>query len=193
MRSDIATRALYSVQADGLEIEAAAKRRLADEYDAAQERGEVATDGRPKTLPDQKGFSPPTTKQVGLTYKEVHDARQFRDAEVVNCSVSLMGRAGISAKVTPPSILLQPENKDATVPVYSRSQAGSDAGMSETRDIMAHVTGHRPENYQNCNNPSRMPLTVACVKTADLCGFAHDRTASCSADLGGQLLRVYHL
>lgn len=81
MRSDIATRALYSVQADGLEIEAAAKRRLADEYDAAQERGEVATDGRPKTLPDQKGFSPPTTKQVGLTYKEVHDARQFRDAE----------------------------------------------------------------------------------------------------------------
>jgi hypothetical protein len=28
---------------EGFEIEAAAKRRLADEYDAAQERGEVAS------------------------------------------------------------------------------------------------------------------------------------------------------
>ena len=38
-------------QADALEIEAQAKRRLASEYDAAQERGEVQTDGRPKTAP----------------------------------------------------------------------------------------------------------------------------------------------
>jgi hypothetical protein len=38
-------------QADALEIEALAKRRLADEYDAAQECGEVATsrDGRRRT------------------------------------------------------------------------------------------------------------------------------------------------
>ena len=35
--------AAYRVQADALEIEAAAKRRLADEYDAAQSRGEVAS------------------------------------------------------------------------------------------------------------------------------------------------------
>jgi hypothetical protein len=31
----------HRAQADALEIEAGAKRRLADEYDAAQERGEV--------------------------------------------------------------------------------------------------------------------------------------------------------
>ncbi len=31
----------HRAQADALEIEAMAKRRLADEYDAAQERGEV--------------------------------------------------------------------------------------------------------------------------------------------------------
>jgi hypothetical protein len=34
--------AAHRAQADALEIEAQAKRRLADEYDAAQERGEVA-------------------------------------------------------------------------------------------------------------------------------------------------------
>ena len=33
---------LFGAQADALEIEAGTKRRLADEYDAAQERGEVA-------------------------------------------------------------------------------------------------------------------------------------------------------
>lgn len=33
--------AVYRAQADALEIESLAKRRLADEYDAAQERGEV--------------------------------------------------------------------------------------------------------------------------------------------------------
>jgi hypothetical protein len=34
---------LFHAQADALEIEAGAEQRLADEYDAAQERGEVAT------------------------------------------------------------------------------------------------------------------------------------------------------
>jgi len=39
--------AAHRAQAHALEIEARAKRRLADEYDAAQARGEVAQ-GRPK-------------------------------------------------------------------------------------------------------------------------------------------------
>ena len=34
--------AAYHAQVDALEIESGAKRRLADEYDTAQERGEVA-------------------------------------------------------------------------------------------------------------------------------------------------------
>ncbi|MEY9532152.1 hypothetical protein [Sinorhizobium fredii] len=34
--------AAHRAQADALEIESTAKRRLADAYDAAQERGEVA-------------------------------------------------------------------------------------------------------------------------------------------------------
>src|SRR5215211_564663 len=39
-------KACHRAQADALEIEAGAKRRLADEYDAAQGRGEVATVGK---------------------------------------------------------------------------------------------------------------------------------------------------
>jgi hypothetical protein len=66
----------HRAQADALEIEASAKRRLADEYDAAQERGEVAGQGKPSKA---KGL--PTTNEIGLTYKEIHEARAVRDAE----------------------------------------------------------------------------------------------------------------
>lgn len=81
---DIHTTDLYRVQADGLEIEAAAKRRLADEYDAAQERGQVATrQNNPGSVGHvlKQSMPPATTADIGLTRKEVHDARQFRDAE----------------------------------------------------------------------------------------------------------------
>jgi hypothetical protein len=64
------------MQADALEIEALAKRRLADEYDAAQERGEVRKNG-------ERSFSSPE-KLSGpeiLPPKELHEARQIRDAE----------------------------------------------------------------------------------------------------------------
>lgn len=70
---------VHRAQADALEIEAMAKRRLADEYDAAQERGEVSA-GRPKTLPG--GNTSATVADLGLTSKDIHEARQIRDAEV---------------------------------------------------------------------------------------------------------------
>lgn len=53
-----------------------ANRRIADEYDAAQERGEVAVQGKPSAT---EGLA--TAADVGLTYKDVHEARQIRDAE----------------------------------------------------------------------------------------------------------------
>lgn len=73
--------ATHRAQADALEIEALAKRRLADEYDAAQERGDVQPHGRPKNLPDGKDFGPATAAGLGLSHKEVHEARVIRDAE----------------------------------------------------------------------------------------------------------------
>jgi phage N-6-adenine-methyltransferase len=72
---------VYRAQADALEIESAAKRRLADEYDAAQERGEVGREGKPVTVPDSNGFIPATTAEIGLTRKQIHEARQIRDVE----------------------------------------------------------------------------------------------------------------
>lgn len=68
--------AAHRVQADALEIEAQAKRRLADEYDAAQERGEIRRNG-------ERSFSAP--EKVGgadlIPPKALHEARQLRDAE----------------------------------------------------------------------------------------------------------------
>lgn len=57
------------------------KRRLADEYDAAQERGEVATgrDGPGAGVLD--GNAKATAAEIGLSRKDVHEARAIRDAE----------------------------------------------------------------------------------------------------------------
>lgn len=67
-----------------MEIEAAAKRRLADEYDAAQERGEVQKAGgdRLSIIPEEKNA--PKISDIGLSSKEIHEARIIRDAEEEN-------------------------------------------------------------------------------------------------------------
>lgn len=72
---------VHRAQADALEIEAMAKRRLADEYDAAQDRGEVASVGQPSIVPEGND-KPATAADLGLSRKDIHEARQIRDAEV---------------------------------------------------------------------------------------------------------------
>ena len=72
--------AAHRAQADALEIEAAAKRRLADEYDAAQARGEVAGHGRSKVEP----ANVTTAADLGLRRDQIHEARRLRDAEAVD-------------------------------------------------------------------------------------------------------------
>lgn len=67
---------LYRSQAAALDIEAEAKRRLADEYDAAQARGEVRKPNNEKTTSHAEVVS---AGDIGLTHKEVHEARQVRD------------------------------------------------------------------------------------------------------------------
>lgn len=71
--------AAHRAQADALEIESIAKRRLADEYDSAQERGEVAgpTGNHLRSDRERK----PTAADIGLSRKDVHEARLIRDAE----------------------------------------------------------------------------------------------------------------
>jgi hypothetical protein len=66
---------VHRAQADTLEIGAAAERRLADEYDAAQERGEISKQGAHVPAGNMK------TADLGLSRKDIHEARQIRDAE----------------------------------------------------------------------------------------------------------------
>src|ERR1700684_1379581 len=79
--------AAYRAQADALEIEALAKRRLADEYDAAQERGEVASSRDGKLGRSETERPKATAADVGLSRKEIHEARIIRDAEKENPGV----------------------------------------------------------------------------------------------------------
>ena len=69
--------AVYRAQADAAVIEALAKVRLADEYDAAQDRGEVARQGN-SNLGASKVC---TVSDIGLRSDEIHEARKLRDAE----------------------------------------------------------------------------------------------------------------
>lgn len=69
--------AVYRAQADALEIEALAKRRLADEYDAAQLRGEVRQHGGDRV----SNAETCSFRDIGLDAKDIHEAREIRDAE----------------------------------------------------------------------------------------------------------------
>lgn len=68
----------HRAQADALDIEAQAKRRLVDEYEAAQDRGDVAKRGDPRP---SKMEGLPTAADLGISHKEMHEARIIRDAE----------------------------------------------------------------------------------------------------------------
>ena len=77
--ADDLIRTAYRVQADALDIEAGAKRRLADEYDAAQERGEINAHGGDRKTDN---FKFENSKLENLKPAELHEARLIRDAEV---------------------------------------------------------------------------------------------------------------
>ena len=70
------------LKADALAIEHQAACRLADEYDAAQERGEVAANGQRSPAILTENSSPrATAKEIGVTRKAIFEARQIRDGE----------------------------------------------------------------------------------------------------------------
>jgi hypothetical protein len=83
--SDQAIAAGYRLQADALELVAESQRKLADEYDGAVVRGELAKQGKPVNIPD--GNVLPTAADIGITPKIIHEARQVRDAEVADPGV----------------------------------------------------------------------------------------------------------
>jgi hypothetical protein len=77
---DIITK-VHRAQADALEIEKMADVRLADEYDAAQDRREIAQSGTRTDLVPKGNEVKPTTADLGLSRKTIYEARQTRAAE----------------------------------------------------------------------------------------------------------------
>jgi hypothetical protein len=69
---------VHRAQARALAIRARAEMRLAQEYDDAQERGEIATAGNPNFSDGEKL---PGWRDAGLSPKDLHEARRFSDAE----------------------------------------------------------------------------------------------------------------
>ncbi len=67
------------LQGDALLIESRAKIRIADDVDVAQAAGAIARAGR-ANIPDGNNI-PATLADIGLTAKDVHEARKLRDAE----------------------------------------------------------------------------------------------------------------
>lgn len=106
--------AVYRAQADAALIEARAKMRLADEYDAAQERGEVAGVGKPANVPE--GNNKPTAADVGLSRKEIHEARILRDAE--------KAQPGVIEKTVNDRVQAQQEPTKAAIKKAARKATG---------------------------------------------------------------------
>jgi hypothetical protein len=77
---DTVVAAALRAQADAREIAAGAERRLANEYDGAQERGEVRGHGNKSDITN-KNITSATVKEIGVTSKRIHEARKVRDAE----------------------------------------------------------------------------------------------------------------
>ncbi|MEH2543276.1 MULTISPECIES: hypothetical protein [unclassified Bradyrhizobium] len=73
--------AAHRAQGDALELEAGAKHRLADEYDAAQERGEINGHGGDRKTDEFKFES---SKLEGIKPDQLHEARIIRDAEAAD-------------------------------------------------------------------------------------------------------------
>ena len=71
--------AVHRAQADALLVEARAKMRLADEYDGAQERGEVKVNGGDRSSVVDRNTA--SAGDLGLRRDEIHEARKLRDAE----------------------------------------------------------------------------------------------------------------
>ena len=130
--------AAHRAQADALEIEAAAKRRLADEYDAAQARGDVASAksnrGNQWTVSDGNGAA--TASEIGLTRKAIHEARQLRDAEVAD-----------------PGIVRRTLDE--------RLERGEEPNRAVLRKMVvdAAMRGMRPERKRSRRNPLYVPPT----------------------------------
>lgn len=130
--------AAHRAQAHALEIEAAAKRRLADEYDDAQTRGDVGQQGARTDLVRDANEVVASAAHLGLNRREIHEARQLRDAEAAD--------PGIVRRV-----------------LDDRLARGEEPTRTALRKMVvdAAMRGLRPQRSPSRRNPLYVPPTPA--------------------------------
>lgn len=123
--------AVYRAQADALLIEARAKHRLADEYDGAQDRGEVASRGGERSGLQHSPVAP-TAADLGIRRDEIHNARQMRDAELASPGLAQQALDSmVEARVEPTRAALQASVRAA---LAERQREPSNANPVKVRD-----------------------------------------------------------
>jgi hypothetical protein len=175
--------AVRQAQADALEVEAEAQIRLAEEFDAAQQRGELASGGRPKTVRDENGLAPATAADLGLSRREIHEARQLRDAEAAQPGVVrrvLHGQLEADQEPTRAAIRREVSAAIGASPNASRAAAfsrmGERAGAQPVTLDLAEISA------------AAIPRDMAHA-LRELRHFAHGRTPeTIVAELGGDRL-----
>ncbi|MDA9440239.1 hypothetical protein XH98_14145 [Bradyrhizobium sp. CCBAU 51745] len=130
--------AALRAQADALDIEAQVKRRLADEYDAAQARGEVQTAGRDRVSKVSKENNAPTAADVGLSRKEIHEARQIRDVEKRDSGIGrrTVDAALMAGKEPKKAAVCKTTAKAATENAETSNLSPSDIPRAARRDCL---------------------------------------------------------
>lgn len=134
---------IYRSQADAMDIEARAKRRLADEYDAAQERGEVAklgTNQHGEGVPH--GNTLPDAADIGISRKAIHEARAYRDAEAAEPGiVRRVSDEAIAAGQEPTKARVRRAVYDAAGRHVTPPPRGNEAYCIRVRDAMLALSG----------------------------------------------------
>jgi len=175
---DAVRAACHKVQADALVIEAQAQCRLADEYDAAQKRGEAQKAGGNRTsiIPDKNNAAKVT--DIGLTSKQVHEARAIRDAEkakpgVVRKTVDAQLKAGAEPTRTDVKrVVKEITNPNSTHPKNTGSKSNNKSTSAARRG------GPRPERQKNPTNATQLAAFLVLDK-----GYTYEQAAN-ETDVG---------
>lgn len=147
---------VHRAQADALLIEARAKMRLADEYDAAQERGEVGISGTRTDLVVDANEVVPTAAELGLRRDQIHEARQIRDAEAADPGKAERVLSGLAERGEEPTKAAFKREMGAARPRPSGMSGLSREGLemelgevrlenAELRESIAKLTAERDD------------------------------------------------
>lgn len=147
--------------------------QLADEYDAAQERGEVATKGKPVKVPGDNIKA--TAEELGIDRKDIHEARKIRDAEIADPGiVRRTVDAALAAGQEPSKAVVKravvKAVKDANAPPAASTSSGRRKrkrwGWRLVARASANHSGCRKTRVTSPLSPSRVSTRTSPIRRA---------------------------